>query len=80
MEKSDDYENRFGARYVAIHGLVVVGREQTLQPREKVHLKWRQDHTIVHSKKVSVITFDQLARDLKYRLSRYPEAAKVDKS
>ncbi|MDC7704056.1 Shedu immune nuclease family protein [Vogesella indigofera] len=80
MEKSDDYENRFGARHVAIHGLVVVGREQTLKPREKARLKWRQDHTIVHSKKVSVITFDQLARDLNYRLSRYPEAAKVDKS
>lgn len=80
MEKSDDYENRFGARHVAIHGLVVVGREQTLMPREKARLKWRQDHTIVQSKKVSVITFDQLARDLKYRLSRYPEAAKVDKS
>lgn len=80
MEKSDDYENRFGARHVAIHGLVVVGREQSLQSREKARLKWRQDHTIVHSKKVSVITFDQLARDLKYRLSRYPEAAKVDKS
>ena len=80
MEKSDDYENRFGARHVAIHGLVVVGREQNLEPREKARLKWRQDHTIVHSKKVSVITFDQLIRDLRYRLSRYPEAAKVDKS
>lgn len=80
MEKTDEYENRFGARHVAIHGLVVVGREQTLKLREKARLKWRQDHTIVHSKKVSVITFDQLARDLKYRLSRYPEAARVDKS
>ncbi|NHB09266.1 Shedu immune nuclease family protein [Burkholderia cepacia] len=79
MEKTDDYENRFGARHVAIHGLVVVGRDQTLQSREKARLKWRQDHTIVHSKKVSVITFDQLARDLKYRLSRYPEAAKVER-
>jgi Domain of unknown function (DUF4263) len=78
MEKSDDYENRFGARHVAIHGLVVVGRDQALQPREKARLKWRQDHTIIHSKKVSIITFDQLVRDLKYRLSRYPEAAKVD--
>lgn len=80
MEKSDDYENRFGARHVAIHGLVVVGREQTLQPREKNRLRWRQDHTIINSKKVSVITFDQLAHDLRYRLSRYPEAARVDKS
>lgn len=78
MEKSDDYENRFGARHVAIHGLVVVGRDQILEPREKARLKWRQDHTIVNSKKVSVVTFDQLARDLRYRLSRYPEAANAD--
>lgn len=78
MEKSDDYENRFGARHVAIHGLVIVGRDQTLLPREKARLKWRQDHTIVQSKKVSVITFDQLARDLNYRLSRYPEVAMVE--
>jgi hypothetical protein len=78
MEKSDDYENRFGARHVAIHGLVVVGRDQSLQVREKARLKWRQDHIIVHSKRVSIITFDQLARDLRYRLSRYPEAAKAD--
>lgn len=76
MEKSDDYENRFGARRAAIHGLLVVGRDQALQSREKARLKWRQDHTIINSKRITVITFDQLARDLKYRLSRYPEAAK----
>jgi len=52
MEKSDDYENRFGARHVSFHGLVIVGRDQPLQPREKIRLKWRQDHTVVHSKKV----------------------------
>lgn len=80
MEKSDDYENRFGARHAAIHGLVVVGRDQALQPREKARLKWRQDHIIIHSKKVSVITFDQLVRDLKYRLTRYPDAAKAEVS
>lgn len=79
MEKTDEYENRFGARYVTVHGLVIVGREQNLQPREKGRLRWRQNHTVVHSKKVSIITFDQLVRDLKYRLSIYPEAAKVDK-
>ncbi len=80
MEKSDDYENRFGARHVAIHGLVVVGREQYLQPREKARLKWRQNYIIVNSKRVSIITFDQLARDIRYRLSRYPEAARADQS
>lgn len=81
MEKSDDYENRFGTRHATIHGLVVVGREDdNLAKREKDRLLWRQEHLIVHSKKVSVITFDQLVRDLEYRLSRYSEVAKVDES
>jgi hypothetical protein len=60
MEMSDDYENRFGARHVTFHGLVVVGRDQLPQPREKTRLSWRQDHIKVHSKKASVVTFDQL--------------------
>ncbi|SPP92647.1 Shedu anti-phage system protein SduA domain-containing protein [Bradyrhizobium vignae] len=77
MEKSDDYENRFGARHVSFNGLVVVGRDQQLEAREKIRLKWRQDHTVVHSKKVSVVTFDQLARDLRYRLSRYSQIAQA---
>lgn len=77
MEKSDDYENRFGARHVSFNGLVVVGRDQQLQAREKTRLKWRQDHTVVHSKKVSVVTFDQLSSDLRYRLSRYSQIAQA---
>jgi hypothetical protein len=80
MEKSDDYENRFGARHVSFHGLVVVGRDQPLLPRERIRLKWRQDHTVVHSKKVSVVTFDQLSRDLRYRLSRYPQVAQAKRA
>ena len=80
MEKSDEYENRFGARHVSIHGLVVVGRDQQLLPRERARLRWRQDHTIIHSKLVSVITFDQLVRDIEFRLTRYPAAAQAVKT
>lgn len=76
-EKSDDYENRFGTRRAAIHGLVVVGRDQPLQPREQARLKWRQDHTVVDSRRLSIVTYDQLLRDLKYRLQRYPLLASM---
>jgi hypothetical protein len=80
IETSHDYKYRFGSASdeVEIHGLLVIGRDQHLEPREKARLKWRQKHTIVHSKKISVMTFDQLARDLRYRLLRYPQAAKAD--
>jgi hypothetical protein len=80
IENSHDYKYRFGSASdeVEIHGLLVIGRDQHLEAREKARLKWRQKHTIVHSKKISVMTFDQLARDLRYRLLRYPQAAKAD--
>lgn len=78
MQSTDEYKDLFGSRHASIHGLVVVGREQALQDREKRRLKWRQDHTIVHSRKVSLITFDQLVRDLEYRLVTLPMAAKAD--
>ena len=78
FEKSDDYEHRFGVKRASFHGLVVVGRNEKLSDREKGRLKWRQDHVVVDSKKVSVVTFDQLAADLDFRLTRYPLAAKID--
>jgi len=80
LEGTDDYEHRFGAKKATFHGLVIIGRGENLIPREKKRLKWRQDHLIVDSKKVSVISFDQLVTDLEFRLNRYSEAAKADKS
>lgn len=77
MEKSNDYEDRFGACRVTINRLVAE-KKQTLMPRGKALLKNRQDHTIVDSKRVFIITLDQPANDLKYRLYRYPEAAKIE--
>ena len=80
METSGDYNDRFGgaSREVKIHGLLVIGRDQHLKPREQARLNWRQEHTVIRSKNISVKTFDQLARDLQYRLRRYPQAAKAD--
>lgn len=54
--------------------MVIAGRDRDLDEREKRRLTWRQEYTVVHSRKVSIITFDQLVRDLKYRLSKYGEA------
>jgi len=74
MQGTVDFEQRFGTRAAAIHGLLVVGRDQTLESREQARLRWRQDHTIVNSKRISIITYDQLASGLGYRLRRYPTA------
>ena len=75
-EKSDDYHHRFGTRRATMHGMVVVGRDQQLADRELRRLNWRQDLTIVHSRKISIMTYDQLVRDLKYSLGRYSGASR----
>ena len=73
-EKSDDYEYRFGTRHANVHGMVIIGRDQNLTEREKRRLEWRQRHTLVHSSKLMIVTFDQLVRDLRYRVQRFPGA------
>lgn len=71
MKTSIAYTDRFGTRRANIHGLVVVGRDQVLSDNEKDRLLWRQKNTTVDSKQISIITFDQLANDLNFRLSGY---------
>lgn len=78
MEGTTDYEHKFGAKKATFHGLLVIGRSENLVPREKERLKWRQDQVVVDSKKVSVITFDLLVKDLEFRLTKYPKAAVAD--
>ena len=79
MEGTADYVHKFGARKATFHGLLVIGRGENLTPREQDRLKWRQDQVVVDSKKVSVITFDLLVKDLEFRLTRYPDAAAADR-
>lgn len=78
VEGSSDYEHRFGARKATFHGLLIIGRTEQLREIERKRLKWRHDHVIVDSQKVTIISFDQLAETLEIRLNRYFEAAKQD--
>lgn len=75
-ERTEDYFNRFGASRVSVHGMVAVGRERDLSERERRRLGWR-DHTLVDSKHMSLITFDRVMSDLRFRLKMYPESRKA---
>ncbi|MBN1804604.1 MAG: DUF4263 domain-containing protein [Sedimentisphaerales bacterium] len=66
---TEDFEHRFGSRNAKFHGLVVIGRSQHLNKREKSRLSWRQDHLLCDSKYIEVITFDDLAEDLEFKLN-----------
>jgi hypothetical protein len=61
MEKSSDYASRFGAATIRHSGVLIVGRDQYLDPGERERLVWRSDHVVVASRVIQCMTFDRLA-------------------
>jgi hypothetical protein len=78
LEKTDDFENRFNGRSIDYMGLLIIGRNEYLEPREKKRLAWRQRNLIVNSKHIYCLTFDELYDDLSFRLNKYQFAPHVD--
>jgi len=56
---------------------LIVGRSETFLPRELRRLAWRQDRTVVNSKHIRCLTYDQLADALGERLKIYPLVAQA---
>jgi hypothetical protein len=77
MEKTDEFDARFGGRTIKFFGLLVIGRSEALAPRELQRLSWRQERMVVNSKHIRCLTFDQLADVLAQRLKHYPLAAQA---
>jgi hypothetical protein len=78
MGRTEEFEVRFGSAPVKYFGLLIVGRSETLTPRERRRRLWRQDKTVVNSKHIRCLAFDELAADLTLRLSQYPRSAKAE--
>lgn len=78
LEKTDDFENRFNGRSIDYMGLLIIGRNEHLESREKKRLVWRQQNLIVNSKHIYCIIFDDLYDDLSFRLDKYRFAPQVD--
>ena len=78
LEKTDDFENRFNGRAIDYMGLLIIGRNEYLEPRERKRLAWRQQKIIVNSKHIYCITFDDLYDDLSFRLDKYQLAPRLD--
>lgn len=78
LEKTDAFEDRFNSRTLDYMGLLIIGRNEYLEPREQKRLKWRQQKLLVNSKHIYCMTFDELCDDLSFRLNNYQFAAQVD--
>jgi hypothetical protein len=68
-KNSDDCEARFGKRTIDFTGVLVIGRQQYLQPGEALRLNWRRQHVIVHSKRIICVTYDELVSTLLIKLN-----------
>jgi len=79
MEKSDEFEARFGARSIEYSGLLVVGRDRHFEPGEQRRLEWRRSFVVVNSKKIRCLTFDELLALLAKRLADYGDAVAPQK-
>jgi len=77
MAEHPDFEGRFGKRTIAFDGALVIGRDKDLVATEVARLEWRQDHVIVHSKRVACVTFDELLRLMQRRLKTLALLARV---
>ncbi|BBC22515.1 Shedu immune nuclease family protein [Pseudanabaena sp. ABRG5-3] len=75
--KLDDFKNTaqfravFDSDSINFYGMLIIGRDSFLASIDKNRLRWRLNKVLIDSQKIICITFDQLARDLKDRLSLY---------
>ncbi len=74
MTDTPDMEARLGKRAVRYTGVLIIGRNQHLQPGERLRLEWRREHVVVNSKHVFCVTYDELLDDLQFRLDQYAAA------
>ena len=60
LQGTREIEERFGQREIYYEGILVIGRDEFLNPTEQSRLKWRKERIVVNSKHILCYTFDQL--------------------
>jgi hypothetical protein len=70
-----EFKAMFETEPITYEGILIVGRDEPLGPRELERLKWREQFVPIHSRKVHCLTFDQVCSDLLERLESFKLAA-----
>lgn len=71
MKKTTDLESRFERNLIQYYGMLVVGRDENLEFRERDRKRWRLGKVLIDSKQIFCVTFDELYSDLNGRLQNY---------
>ncbi len=59
------FRDLFGTDLADYCGVLVIGRDGFLTDAMRARLRWRSQNTLVAGKPISIITFDQLLRELR---------------
>lgn len=80
MEASREFQRRFSPEYVGYEGILVIGRSEKLELRERDRLRWRREQIKVSGKTVHCVTFDELYEHLNNKLQIYEQAFWAEQS
>lgn len=78
LEYTREFVSRFGSEFTGYEGMLIIGRSEGLDQRERDRLRWRRDRLIVNSKHIHCVTFDELHLHLDTRLRSYEAAFLAD--
>jgi len=80
FKKTDRFHRNFGYGHIDFVGLLLIGRNEGLDPDDLRRLRWRTHHVIVNSHPVVCMTYDDLCKELSEGYERYSAAFAVDKT
>ncbi|MBI1904409.1 MAG: DUF4263 domain-containing protein [Planctomycetia bacterium] len=73
LRNTERFARDFGLRHCRFHGFLLIGRSQFLSDEERSRLRWRAERVVVDSHAVNCLTFDDVYRDLSWRLRHYSD-------
>ncbi len=69
LKQTNSLEGKFGTRIRSYNGILIIGRTKSLENiTDRERLDWRRNNTIINSKKIHCITYDELLEDLKQQI------------
>ena len=74
MKQTREFVTRFGTEITDYYGMLIIGRKDALDQKERDRLKWRRQRVLVDTIPIICVTYDELLKDLDNRL-RYSEMA-----
>jgi hypothetical protein len=72
QKNTQRFAKDFGYGHIRLSGMIILGRSDALTEDERNRPKWRSDKILVNSNSIRCFTFDDLYRDLSWRLGYYP--------